>query len=126
MKLLSVLIILIPVFMTGCDDASSASPEYSATRMTDGMVLEVSPSGDVHIGARASLIVAADGMVYIKGPLTVGDELIVRDGKVQIKGLQEARAAQKQIQELEARILKLEKRPLALESQSGRATAFQN
>ena len=83
--------------------------------MSDGTVLEVTPEGHVQIGARASLIVAADGTVHIQGPFSVGDALIVRDGQVFIKDLQRDEKAAKRIQELEERIETLERRLITLE-----------
>lgn len=99
-----------------CSEGSRKSGPQSEYRMTDGTVLEVTPAGDVKIGARASLVVTAnDGMVYIQGPFAVGDDLIVEDGKVRIKNLETSNAAAERIRELEGKIASLERRLQALE-----------
>ncbi|MCB1170914.1 MAG: hypothetical protein KDK25_11285 [Leptospiraceae bacterium] len=101
-----------------CSEGNRKSGPQSEYRMTDGTVLEVTPTGDVKIGARASLVVTAnDGMVYIQGPFAVGDDLIVENGKVRIKNLETSAAAAERIRALESRIASLEKRLQAMEEQ---------
>ena len=88
----TVLATLACIALLHCHD-SIQSPDLSDQRMTDGTVLDVTPGGDVRIGAKASLIITAnDGMVYVRGPFAVGNDLIVRDGIVTIKHLEQADA----------------------------------
>ena len=112
----TVLATLACIALLHCHD-SIQSPDLSDPRMTDGTVLDVTPGGDVRIGAKASLIITAnDGMVYVRGPFAVGNDLIVRDGIVTIKHLEQADAgAARRIKELESRIAELEGRLAALE-----------
>lgn len=118
MKILwAFLLLLAMLFVSTCGEVTRETGDLSSQRMTDGTVLDVTPAGDVRIGAKASLIVTAnDGMVYVKGPFAVGDDLIVEDGKVRIKNLENAGAHLERIQELEDRIASLEQRLAALES----------
>ncbi|MBU42026.1 MAG: hypothetical protein CMN76_02310 [Spirochaetaceae bacterium] len=120
MKSLSVTLMAVSLLLlSACHDMTQNTRNLSSERMTDGTVLEVTPSGDVKIGAQASLIVTAnDGMVYIKGPFAVGDDLVVRDGKVHIKNLKELNASAEKIQKLENRIRELESRLIALEGRA--------
>lgn len=115
MKIHIVITILASLFLLiRCNDVP-ATQDFSDATMSDGTVLEVTPEGHVQIGARASLIVAADGTVHIQGPFSVEDALIVRDGQVFIKDLQREEKAAKRIQELEERIASLERKIVALE-----------
>ncbi|MBI40833.1 MAG: hypothetical protein CMF59_14640 [Leptospiraceae bacterium] len=113
-------ILLLPALAMGallhCNDAP-ATQDFSDAKMTDGTVLEVSPDGHVMVGARASLVVASDGSVHIKGPFSVDDALVVRDGKVFIKNLQQGQEAARRIEELESRIARMERRLIALEEE---------